>query len=125
VRVAAAVLSNGEYLTLAHEWVLIAEKHADVEVLPVTKGELVEAIASTSNLSKTDAERALNAFIASVQSAVADGDKVTLPGFGTFAPSARKARSGMHPQTREPIQIAASTSVKFTVGSDFKRRVNS
>jgi DNA-binding protein HU-beta len=99
VRVAAAVLSNGEYLTLAHEWVLIAEKHADAEVLPVTKGELVETIASISNLSKTDAERALNAFIASVQSAVADGDKVTLPGFGTFAPSARKARSGMNPES--------------------------
>ena len=95
------------------------------EVLPVNKGELVEAIANASNLSKADAESALNAFIGSVQSAVADGDKVTLPGFGTFAPSARKARTGMNPQTREPIQIAASKSVKFTVGSDFKKRVNS
>jgi DNA-binding protein HU-beta len=94
-------------------------------VLPVTKGEVVEAIANASKLSKTDAESALNAFIGSVQSAVADGDKVTLPGFGTFAPSARKARTGMNPQTREPIQIAASKSVKFAVGSDFKRRVNS
>ena len=91
----------------------------------MNKGELVESIASGANLSKTDAESALNAFISSVQSAVADGDKVTLPGFGTFAPSARKARTGMNPQTREPIQIAASNSVKFTVGSDFKKRVNS
>ena len=74
----------------------------------MNKGELVESIASAANLSKTDAESALNAFIGSVQSAVADGDKVTLPGFGTFAPSARKARTGMNPQTREPIQIAAS-----------------
>src|SRR4029079_11922944 len=95
------------------------------EVLPVNKGELVESIASGANLSKTDAESALNAFISSVQSAVADGDKVTLPGFGTFAPSARQARTGMNPQTREPIQIAASKTVKFTVGSDFKKRVNS
>ena len=91
----------------------------------MNKGELIEAIASASNLNKTDAESALNALIGSVQSAVADGDKVILPGFGTFAPSARKARSGVHPQTREPIQIAASKSVRFTVGSDFKRRVNS
>jgi DNA-binding protein HU-beta len=88
----------------------------------VNKGECVESIASASNLSKTDAESAL---IGSVQSAVADGDKVTLPGFGTFAPSARKARTGMNRQTREPIQIAASKTVKFTVGSDFKKRVNS
>ena len=57
--------------------------------------------------------------------AVADGDKVTLPGFGTFAPSARQARSGVNPQTREPIQIPASKSAKFTVGADFKKRVNS
>jgi DNA-binding protein HU-beta len=103
----------------------MAEKHADAEVLSVNKGELIEAIASASNLSKTDAESALNALIESVQSAVAGGDKVSLPSFGTLAPSARKARSGMHPRTREPIHIAASKSVKFTVGSDFKKRVNS
>lgn len=91
----------------------------------MNKSELVEAIASASNLSKADADRALNAVIGAVQSAVADGDKVTLPGFGTFAPSARQARTGMNPQTREPIQIAASKSAKFTVGSDFKKRINS
>lgn len=100
-------------------------RHPWAEVVPVNKSELVEAIASASNLSKADADRALNAVIGAVQSAVADGDKVTLPGFGTFAPSARQARTGMNPQTREPIQIAASKSAKFTVGSDFKKRINS
>jgi DNA-binding protein HU-beta len=90
----------------------------------VNKGELVEAIAIASNLDQADAERALSAFIESVQTAVANGEKVVLPGFGTFAPSARKARTGMNPQTREPIQIAASTSVKFAVGSVFKKRLN-
>jgi DNA-binding protein HU-beta len=91
----------------------------------VNKRDLVDSIAEAATLSKVDADRALNALLASVQSAVAAGDKVTLPGFGTFAPSSRKARTGMNPQTREPIQIAASTSVKFTVGSEFKKRVNS
>ena len=114
-----------ECLTSMSDWVLMSRTHGEcAEVLPVNKGELVESIASGANLSKTDAESALNAFISSVQTAVADGDKVTLPGFGTFAPSARKARTGMNPQTREPIQIAASKTVKFTVGSDFKKRVN-
>ena len=98
---------------------------ADVEVLSVNKSELIEAIASASGLGKPDAERALNALIESVQTAVAGGDKVTLPGFGTFAPSARQARTGMNPRTREPIQIAASKSAKFTVGSEFKKRMNS
>lgn len=91
----------------------------------MNKGELVEAIAGASDLSKADADRALNALLAVVQAAVAGGDKVTLPGFGTFAPVARAARTGMNPQTREPIEIAASKSAKFTVGSDFKKRINS
>jgi DNA-binding protein HU-beta len=91
----------------------------------MNKSELVEAIANASDLSKADADRALNALLAVVQGAVAGGDKVTLPGFGTFAPVARAARTGMNPQTREPIQIAASKSAKFTVGSDFKKRINS
>lgn len=91
----------------------------------MNKSELVDAIASASDLSKADADRALNALLAVVQAAVAGGDKVTLPGFGTFAPVARAARAGMNPQTREPIQIAASKSAKFTVGSDFKKRINS
>jgi DNA-binding protein HU-beta len=90
----------------------------------VNKGELVKAIADASDLSQADAENALNGLMEAVQSAVANGDKVILPGFGTFAPSARQARTGMNPQTREPMQIAASTSVKFTVGSAFKKRVN-
>jgi DNA-binding protein HU-beta len=91
----------------------------------VNKGELVDAIAGAAELTKTDAESGLNAFIEAVQAAVANGDKVVLPGFGTFAPSARSARTGMNPQTREAIQIPASTSVKFTVGAAFKLRLNS
>jgi DNA-binding protein HU-beta len=89
----------------------------------VNKSELVDAIASGSDLSKADADRALTALLGAVQNAVAAGDKVTLPGFGTFAPVARAARTGMNPQTREPIQIAASKSAKFTLGSEFKKRV--
>jgi DNA-binding protein HU-beta len=89
----------------------------------VNKGELVDAIASDANLSKTDAESALNAFISSVQSAVTNGDKVTLPGFGTFAPTLRKARMGMDPRTRAPVHIPERKSAKFSVGSKFKAQV--
>jgi DNA-binding protein HU-beta len=94
-----------------------------VEVVPVNKGELVDALASRANLSKTDAENALNAFIDTVQSSIAAGDKVTMPGFGTFAPSLRKARMGMDPRTREPVHIPERKSAKFTVGSKFKAQV--
>ena len=89
----------------------------------MNKGELVDAIASEANLSKSDAENAFNAFINTVQNAISAGDKVTLPGFGTFAPTLRKARTGMDPQTREPVQIPDRKSAKFTVGSKFKAPV--
>ncbi len=91
----------------------------------MNKGELVDAIASESNLSKADAENALNAFINAVQNTVASGDKVTLPGFGTFQPALRKARTGMDPRTRQPVQIPERKSAKFSVGSKFKAQVQS
>jgi len=87
----------------------------------VNKGELVDAI--ESNLSKADAENALNAFINAVQNTVSAGDKVTLPGFGTFQPALRKARTGMDPRTRQPVQIPERKSAKFSVGSKFKAQV--
>ena len=90
----------------------------------VNKNELVAAIARSAELTKADAENALNAVIQSVQTVVAQGQKVVLVGFGTFAPSFRKARTGTNPQTRAPLQIPASTTVKFTVGSDFKQQLN-
>ena len=71
----------------------------------MNKGELVDAIANDANLSKADAEHAVNAFVSAVRTAVANGEKVALPGFGTFQQSHRAARTGMNPQTREPIQI--------------------
>ena len=60
----------------------------------MNKSELVDNIADGAGLSKADAERALNAFIESVQAAVASDDKVTLPGFGSFSRSSRAARTG-------------------------------
>jgi len=89
----------------------------------VNKGELVDAIASESNLSKADAENALNAFINAVQNTISSGDKVTLPGFGTFSPALRKARTCMDPRTRQPVQIPERKSAKFSVGSKFKAQV--
>ena len=89
----------------------------------MNKGELVDAIASEANLSKSDAENALNAFINTVQNTISAGDKVTLPGFGTYAPTLRKARTGMDPRTREPVHIPERKSAKFSVGSKFKAQV--
>src|SRR3954452_23910824 len=105
------------------EYVLMDRTHSARGGFVVNKGELVDAIASESNLSKADAENALNAFINAVQNTISSGDKVTLPGFGTFSPALRKARTGMDPRTRQPVQIPERKSAKFSVGSKFKAQV--
>jgi nucleoid DNA-binding protein/predicted GIY-YIG superfamily endonuclease len=89
----------------------------------MNKAELVEAVAKGAELSKADAEKALNAVIATVVKAVAKGDTVTLVGFGTFKSVKRAARAGRNPATGAALKIAASTSPKFTAGATFKTAV--
>ena len=91
----------------------------------MNKSELIDKVAGQASLSKSDAEKAVNAFIGVVEGAVATGDKVTLPGFGNWSRTARAARTGRNPRTGEPVQIPASNAVKFSVGADFKKKVNS
>jgi DNA-binding protein HU-beta len=89
----------------------------------MNKSELIEAVAKNAELSKTDAEKALNAIITTVVKAVAKGDTVTLVGFGTFKSVKRAARTGRNPATGAALKIAASTSPKFTAGATFKTAV--
>ena len=91
----------------------------------MNKSEFIEKVAGESGLAKGDAEKAVNAFIAVVQAAVSADDKVTLPGFGAWSRSQRSARTGRNPRTGEPVHIPAAKAVKFSVGADFKKKVNS
>ena len=90
----------------------------------MNKGELKDAVAEAAGLSGADAERALDAVLDTITKNVAKGDKVTIPGFGTFEPRQRSARTGRNPQTGAEIQIAAAKTVKFTAGKAFKEAVN-
>jgi DNA-binding protein HU-beta len=98
-------------------------EHVEVRRSSVNKSELVDKVASAADLSNAQAQRVVDAFIDTVQSAVAQGDKVTLPGFGAWSRTERKARMGRNPRTGEPVQIAASKGVKFTAGAGFKSAV--
>ena len=89
----------------------------------MNKGELVEAIADETDMSKSGAEAVLNAFVSSVTGALKKGDKVTLTGFGTFSISKRKARMGRNPRTGESIKIAAAKVPHFKAGEKLKRAV--
>ena len=82
----------------------------------MNKTELIEAIAKEANLSKKDAEAALNAYTYVVTKALQKGDKVALVGFGTYEVRERAAREGKNPQTGEAIQIEAAKVPAFKPG---------
>ncbi len=86
----------------------------------MTKGELINAVASGAGLTKADAGRAIDATISSIVKALKKNQKVTIVGFGTFSVSKRKARKGRNPQTGEEINIPAAKVPKFTAGKGFK-----
>lgn len=90
----------------------------------MNKSELVDAIASSADLPKAKAARALDAMTQSIGDALKDGDQVALVGFGTFSVKERAARSGRNPQTGEAIQIKASKAPSFKAGKALKDAVN-
>ena len=91
----------------------------------MNKQELVAAVAAKAGLTKKDAETAVNGFIASVESALASGDKVQLIGFGTFEVKERAAREGRNPRNpEETVAIPASKAPVFKAGKALKDAVN-
>ena len=86
----------------------------------MNKTELVAAIAEQAALSKKDAEKALNAFLSTVEDALKKGDKVQLVGFGTFEVRERAERVCRNPQTKEEITVPASKVPAFKAGQGLK-----
>lgn len=86
----------------------------------MNKSELVAMMAEKADLSKKDAEKALNAFVESVQETVKTGDKISLIGFGTFELRKRESREGKNPRTGEKLTIAACSVPAFKAGKAFK-----
>lgn len=90
----------------------------------MNKTELIEKIATGSELSKADAKKALDATVAAIKNALVAGDKISLVGFGTFSVNERPAREGINPATKEKIQIAAKKVIKFKPGTELNDAVN-
>ena len=90
----------------------------------MNKAELIDAVASSTDLSKADATRAVDAVLDNITETLRGGDSVTLVGFGTFEVRSRAARAGRNPQTGEAIQIKASKAPAFKAGKAFKDAVN-
>lgn len=86
----------------------------------MNKGEFVRAIAEKGGFTIKDAEVAYTAFVDTVREALKAGDTISLVGFGTFTVKKRAARTGVNPQTKAKIKIAASKAPSLKFGKAFK-----
>jgi len=90
----------------------------------MNKSQLIEVVSKDTGLKKKEAEAAVNAFINAVESALIEGEKVQLVGFGSFEVKERAARTGRNPSTGDVIQIAASRYPSFAPGKALKEKLN-
>ncbi|TCN77240.1 DNA-binding protein HU-beta [Vibrio crassostreae] len=90
----------------------------------MNKSQLVEQIATSADISKDQAGTALNALVEGISSSLANGDDVSILGFGSFKVNSRAARTGRNPRTGEEIQIAASKTPAFKAGKALKETCN-
>lgn len=89
----------------------------------MNKGELVDAIADKTGVTKKQADAVLTAALEAIVESVADGDKVTLVGFGSFDRRDRAAREGRNPKTNEKMDIPATRVPGFSAGKAFREKV--
>ena len=91
----------------------------------MNKAELVESVQKLlgKDVSKAQAERAVEAVVEGIKGGLKKGKPVQLVGFGTFKVVHRKARLGVNPKTGQPLKIKASKGVKFAAGKDLKSKL--
>lgn len=89
----------------------------------MTKTELVAKIAESSGIARSTAEKALNCLVSACSDALAQKERITLVGFGTFEVAQRAQREGRNPRTGQPITIPSSNAIKFKAGNRLKEAV--
>ena len=90
----------------------------------MNKSELIDQIATSAEISKAAAARALDATVDAVKAALKAGDTVSVLGFGTFYVGERAARTGRNPRTGASIKIKAAKVPKFRAGKGLKDAIN-
>jgi len=94
----------------------------------VNKSELTQKLVERTNLSKSDAQKAVDALFAAeggiISDALKQGEKVQITGFGSFETRQREARTGRNPRTGKEIKIGASTSAAFRAGKGLKDSIS-
>lgn len=93
----------------------------------MNKSDLIQQLASRADLSRTEAQRAVDALFSAddgiIAQALRSGEKVQITGFGSFETRQREARKGRNPRTGKEINIGPSTSASFRAGKGLKDAV--
>ena len=89
----------------------------------MTKAEIIARVATEAKITKTQAEKAVNAVTGTITKDLKKGGRITLTGFGTFSVAKLKARTGRNPRTGEKIKIPARKTPKFKPGKALKEAV--
>ena len=89
------------------------------------KNDLVAAIAEKENVSKKEADKALNIVLDAISDALIAGEKVSITGFGTFEVRDRPAKQCKNPRTGEPMTTKPCKALTFKAGKTLKDAVNS
>ena len=90
----------------------------------MNKADMIEQIAQAAEISKSAAERAVDALVGAIKTSLKKGDMVTLVGFGSFYVGKRQARTGRNPRTGETLAIKAMRVPKFRAGKALKDAIN-
>lgn len=89
----------------------------------MNRSELVTAVATEAELDPKECDRIVRVITETITKSVAQGDKVTISGFGTFERRRRKATVARNPQTGAPMQIAEQNVATFRAGTSLKEAV--
>lgn len=90
----------------------------------MNKTELIKEVAERTGETQAAVEKVINSTLDTITDTLAKKESVTLIGFGTFETRERAARKGINPQTKEPLEIPASTAAAFRAGKGLKDAVN-
>lgn len=91
----------------------------------MTKKDFINAVAAKGEYTtKVEAEKAVNTVFDAITGALAAGEKIQVPGFGSFEVKERAARVGHNPRTGEEVQVAACKVPAFKAGKTLKEAVN-
>lgn len=89
----------------------------------MNKSELISAVSAHSGMSKVDSRRAVCSLLKVVATALEEGERVSLVGFGSFTVKTRNARMGVNPSTKEKMEIKAKKVVKFKASEELSDNV--